>query len=169
LDRLRQGDRAAFDVLYAALRPRVFSFLARLSGRRDVAEDLLQGTRLRLASSAPRLPADTRLRPWLFTVARNLFISHSRRGRNRPRPGGEPLDWISPFDLAASAELEVRLERALSTLPAAMREVLLLVAVEGLSAADVAEILDLRPDAVRQRLSRARSMLAELLRLEEST
>src|SRR5262245_5384316 len=76
--RLRRGEEAAFDAAYDLYRRRLFGFLARLSGRRDVAEDLLQETFLRLAAKARLLAEDTNLRAWLFAVARNLFISHRR-------------------------------------------------------------------------------------------
>ena len=51
--RLKKGDVAAFEAIYEAYRPRLFSFLVRLSRRRDLAEDLLEETWLRLVT-APR-------------------------------------------------------------------------------------------------------------------
>src|SRR5678816_2256893 len=76
--RLRTGDPAAFDAVHEAFNGRLYNFLARLSNRRDVAEDLLEETWLRLVKHAGRLRPDTRLGPWLFTVARNLHVSHIR-------------------------------------------------------------------------------------------
>src|SRR5690242_7180313 len=73
--RLRQGDADAFDEVYAAFNARLFTFLVRLSRRRDVAEDLLEETWLRLVKHARRLRPDTRLAAWLFTVARHLWVS----------------------------------------------------------------------------------------------
>jgi len=160
--RLRAGDPAAFDEVYRVHRPRLFAFLVRLAGRRDVAEDLLQETWLRLARHAARLRDDTRLAPWLFTVARNLHTSYRRWSladlvRIEHGPDGEPP--LSPFDHAAASELERRLENALVALPVRYREVLLLVAVEKMSHPDVGEILGLSPEALRKRLSRARALL----------
>jgi RNA polymerase sigma-70 factor (ECF subfamily) len=89
--RLKAGDAAAFEALYEAYRPRLFGFLVRLSRRRDVAEDLLEETWLRLVTRGSTLTDDERLGPWLFTVARNLYFSWRRsRGvdatRRRKRP-----------------------------------------------------------------------------------
>src|SRR6185503_13419297 len=73
----------------------------------------------------------------------------------------------SPFDRAAASELDRRLEVALDGLPESYREVLLLVGVEGLTPSEAACVCGVSADAMRQRLSRARSMLS--VRLEELT
>lgn len=167
---LKRGDEAAFDAVYERFRPRIYGFLVRLSGRRDMAEDLLQETFLRLASSAPRLREDTNLRAWLFTVARNIHRSHRRtlvvdldrlEGFRLFQDGGTPVP--TPFEVAAGSEMEQRLEAAIQRLPAKYREVILLVGVERMTPSEAAVILELKPEAMRKRLSRARGMInAEL-------
>ena len=77
-----------------------------------------------------------------------------------------PAPWPSPFDLAAAGELERRVERALSTLSPQYREVVLLVGHEGLTPTDAAVVCGISPEALRQRLSRARAALAEKLRAD---
>ena len=74
-----------------------------------------------------------------------------------------PAPWPSPFDVAATSELERRVERALSTLSPQYREVLLLVGHEGLTPAEAAVICGISPEACRQRLLRARTALARAL------
>ena len=173
--RLRAGDERAFDALYDSYRPRIYGFLVRLARRTDLAEDLLQETWLRFARSAPDLPEDTRLGAWLFTVARNLFISYRRWALldvDRLQelslwPRSDPEE-LSPFDGACASELERDLERALASLPVADREVLLLVGVEQMDPAEAAAVLGIRADAFRKRLSRARARLAALLELPEA-
>jgi RNA polymerase sigma factor (sigma-70 family) len=169
--RLRAGDTDAFDEVYDAYRPRVFAFLLRMTRNRALAEDLLDDTWLRLVRHATRLLPDTRLGPWLFTVARNLYWSHRRDALLEESFVPElltlwpcPVRWPSPFDLAAAGELERRLERALSTLSPQYREVLLLVGHEGMTPGDAAAVCAVTPEAMRQRLSRARAALAEKLR-----
>src|SRR5689334_1426562 len=76
--RLRAGDLAAFDAIYDAYNPRLFSFLLRMTKNRAAAEDLLEDMWLRLVSHGETLAPDTRLGPWLFTVARNLMLSYYR-------------------------------------------------------------------------------------------
>ena len=171
VEALRRGEPAAFDRAYAEHRARVYSFLSRLSGRTDIAQDLFQETFLKLARSATTLRPDTDLAAWLFTVARNELFSYRRRAAARPAES-PTLDDDHPAyaaharnperDTVASRELE-RLDVALAALPEAHREVLLLVAVEGLEADRACAVLGIKPDALRQRLSRARAALAEIL------
>lgn len=172
--RLRRGERWAFEKAYEAFHVRIYSFLFRLCRRRDTAEDLAQEVWMKLARGAADLREDTNLSAWLFTVARNAFISHRRwaildvsrlvLGDDEPEA---PSPTPRPDEAHAARETTLRLERALGKLPVASREVLLLVAVEGFEPAEAAEVLGLRPDALRQRLSRARAQLAELLAKEE--
>lgn len=174
--RLRQGDADAFDDVYAAFNTRLFTFLLRLSRHRDVSEDLLEETWLRFVKFARRLRPDTRLGPWLFTVARNLYLSF-----NRTRVFEDSatvslmalwpfsLEQPSPFEAAAASELERRIERALAALPSTSREVLLLVAVAGLSHSDAADVCGITPEALRQRLHRARGALTTALERDAAT
>jgi len=104
--RLSAGDTGAFDEVYDVYRPRVFAFLLRMTRNRALAEDLLDETWLRLVRHAARLLPDTRLGPWLFTVARNLYWSHRRDALLEESFVPElltlwpsPAPWPSPFDL----------------------------------------------------------------------
>jgi RNA polymerase sigma-70 factor (ECF subfamily) len=167
---LRNGEVEAFDAVFQAYRARVFAFLLRLSRHRTLSEDLLDEVWLRLVAHAPALRPDTRLAPWLFTVARNLYWSHRRsviveEEQNAGLLGLAlgPASWPSPFDLAAAGELERRVERALAALPPQQREVLLLVGREGLTPGEAAEVCGTTPEAMRQRLARARAALADAI------
>jgi RNA polymerase sigma factor (sigma-70 family) len=173
VERLRAGDLTAFDEVYEAFNVRLLTFLVRLSRQRDVAEDLLEETWLRLVKHAPRLRSDTRLGPWLFTVARNLHVSYMRsRVLEDSAQASLMALWpfavasVSPFEATAANELERRIERALATLPVASREVLLLVGVAGLDPSDAADVCGITPEALRQRLHRAREALARALDVE---
>jgi RNA polymerase sigma-70 factor (ECF subfamily) len=169
VDRLRAGDTSAFDSIHAEFNPRLYGFLARLARSRDVAEDLLEETWLRFVTHAAQLRADTRLGPWLFTVARNVHITWCRARAVETRaaealglwPTGISVE--SPFEQAAGGELERRLEAALASLPVEAREVLLLVGMEGLTPSEAAEACGVTPEACRQRLRRARVLLAQRL------
>ncbi|HZI80268.1 MAG TPA: RNA polymerase sigma factor [Vicinamibacterales bacterium] len=172
VERVRAGDTAAFDAIHAAFNTRLYGFLARLARSRDIAEDLLEETWLRFVTHADQLRPDTRLGPWLFTVARNVHVTWCR-ARAVERRATATLDlWPaesaaeSPFAQAAGHELGRRLEHALASVSVEAREVLLLVGVEGMTPSEAAAVCGVTPEAMRQRLKRARALLSE--RLAES-
>ena len=73
------------------------------------------------------------------------------------------VEHASPFEAVAASEFQRRVERALAVLPSTSREVLLLVGVAGLSHSDAADVCGVTPEALRQRLHRAREALATVL------
>lgn len=168
---LRRRDARGFDLAYAAHAARIYAFLVRLSGRRDVADDLLQHTFLRLAERGPELRSSSDLRAWLFTVARNAYFSYTRHTMHREATseGLEPDAATEGGELALESRLLLAdVQRALSTLRSEDRELLLLVGVEGMEPSDVARILGVDAATVRQRLARARArLIAELKRQAE--
>lgn len=172
--RLREGDAEAFDVVHEAFNVRLFNFLARISNRRDVAEDLLEEVWMRLVSHAHRLRPDTQIGPWLYTVARHLHTSYRRSRQIEDGhaaglvglwPSGSPVR--SPLEVAEASEARRRVATALAALPLQAREVLVLVEVEGLRPSEAAAVCGISAEALRQRLSRARVLLARQLTASE--
>lgn len=157
----------AFERLYDAYRSRVYGFLFRMSGAPDQTDDLFQETWLRVARTwADRGAADIADEAaWLFTVARNVFLSE-RRASATKAVGIERLRLVPPPpspspELAAAAhEDAAALEEALAGLSEEDRAVLWLVAAEGLDQQQVARVLGIGYAAARQRLARARERLA---------
>jgi RNA polymerase sigma-70 factor (ECF subfamily) len=168
LSLLRRRDPRGFDLAYAAYAARIHAFLLRLSSRRDVADDLLQHTFMRLAERGAELRADSDLRAWLFTVARNAYVGQLRA------LGGDRDDSALEGLASPAPDVEARLllgdvERALASLRLEDRELLLLVGTEGMEPSDVARMLAVDPAALRQRLARARSRLLTALERLPST
>lgn len=163
--RLRAGEPAAFDEVYARHAGPIYSFLRRLSRRADLAEDLAQETWLRFARATPTLPVDTKAAPYLYTIARNAFLSHRRWAAldlSRLFLLGLEAATVRVPDLheaRENTEAVERLEVALGEVSAAARELLLLVGVDELDHADVAAMLRVSPDTLRKRIQRARHEL----------
>ena len=165
VDRLRAGDVGAFRQAYAQHSGPIFRYLARMTNERAVAEDLYQETWLAFARNVSRLEEGAELAPLLFTIARNKFLNWRRWSlldlgrlvdlRREPEP--------IAADASETSETLAAIDAALRELPLASREILLLIAVEGLEPTQAAAVLGLRSDAARQRLARARAQLAELL------
>jgi RNA polymerase sigma-70 factor (ECF subfamily) len=161
IEQLRSGDPEGFAAVYARERAALYGFLVRLSGDTNVAADLFQNVWLKLARHAPRLRRDTRVRAWLLTVARHEYISYRR---------AQALDLSRLLALDRPAATLVPSDPQMSELAAALgrlgdrdRELLLLTSVEGLDADQAAQALGVSAAALRQRLSRARRRLSELL------
>jgi RNA polymerase sigma-70 factor (ECF subfamily) len=117
------------------------------------------------------LPAGVDLTRWMFKVCRNLWIDDRRAWQVRQRAQREPELSEEPIvsgETVALGELRLReVERALAQLPDEQRAVLALVAVEGLSYRETAEVLETPIGTVMSRLARARAALAA--QLEPST
>jgi RNA polymerase sigma-70 factor (ECF subfamily) len=165
---LRDGCADAFDAVYETFRARLYGYLARMTGRRDLAEDLLQEVFLRLAHRGRDLAPDTRLAAWLYTVAHHLVVSHARSAQvgaalaSELAHAPEPTT-AGPFEALAAGRAQVAIERALATMAPADREAIWLVAIERMAPAEAADVLSIRRDAVRQRLARARARIEAAL------
>jgi RNA polymerase sigma-70 factor, ECF subfamily len=165
---LRLGDAGAFDAVYETYRARIYGYLARVTGRRDLAEDLTQEVFLRLARRGRDLIAETRLAAWLYTVAHHLVVSHARSARlgsalaselaRAPEPRAD-----GPFEALAAGRAQLAIERAMTAMAPADREAIWLVAIERMSPAEAAGVLGVKPDALRQRLARARARIGAAL------
>jgi len=99
------------------------------------------------------------MRPWLFAIMHNLYVSRLRRERTRGRT--EQIDGIVQTAIAVGPNQDTNLQaadvmRAVERLPEDLRSVLLLITVEDLSYAEVATVLDIPVGTVMSRLSRAR-------------
>lgn len=171
---LRRRDAEAMRRAHALYADRIYSFAVRLSGRRDVADELFQQAWLTLAERAARLRPDTALLPWLLTVARNHYRSQHRRLATRQRHDETVAATIaaapSPEVSAERRAMLARLEEALMNLPEHHREVLvLMIEADAASQQQLARVLGLSHAAFRKRLSRARAALSSLLHSEEAT
>lgn len=149
----------------------------RLTGNAEAAEDLVQDTLAALLPRVGELDAVAQLRPWLAKVLYRRFVDGYRRQRRCPVDSSVSIDDEcnpSLMDTAAAADLDhmarLDLQRsfhcALLTLPESWRNTVLLHDVEGYTAAEVAEILELEVGTVKSRLHRARKKLRRLLATE---
>lgn len=172
VERLRQGDRAAFDRVYARYADRVYAFLLRLSRDPALADDLAQDTWVAFARAAGALRPGSDLAAFLFTVARNQARSHRRWSLldllRLVVPSSELLDPSpGPEQRLDATRAAHDLERAIVALAPHHQEPLLLVCVEGFEPERAAAILGVSAVTLRKRLSRARAALAEELARSE--
>jgi RNA polymerase sigma factor (sigma-70 family) len=146
-------------VVYERHAPDVYRYLGRRVGL-EAAEDLLG--EVFVAAVAARLRvhphASGSALPWLYGIAGNVVCSHRRRSRGRiPMREVTAVDWDAVDERLDASSRRPELQLALAALTEAEREVLLLVAWEGLSPSEAAQALGLTPVAARSRLHRART------------
>lgn len=160
--RARDGDRAAFDELYDAHRDWVYALAWRFTGEAEDAADVLQETFLYLVRKLPGLELTARLTTLLYPVVKHL-AADARRRRGRGVEDDEAL-----ASAAAPAVESDDLADIVRGLPEPQREVVLLRFADGLSVAEVAELLDVPEGTVKSRLHHAVRALREDPRLAES-
>jgi RNA polymerase sigma-70 factor (ECF subfamily) len=157
------GSAAAFDLLLLRYHDPVRRYLLRQSGDPEVAADLLQETFLDAYRSLGRLADDRPFAAWLYRIARNNLRREWRARRLRRLVS---LDWLRERaadtlpalrqpDASAATEARDLVQRALDGLSPKLREVLLLHHLWGFTAPEIAQILNLSPEAAARRLSRA--------------
>lgn len=150
-----------FERLYEATAGPVLGYLAASTGRRDVADDLLQETYCRLLLRWPSLAgvaADPRaLRQYIFRIATNLL--HDRWRSGEAQPFAEPPEAGAVADLDAGVDVRAMLEH----LKPRERELLWLAYVEGMDHTEIAAATGLGRMSVRTLLFRARTKAREFL------
>jgi RNA polymerase sigma-70 factor (ECF subfamily) len=173
----QQGDPGAFEGLLRRYRAPLFTFLLRMLGNREKAEDLAQETFLRIVKGAQAWEHRARFQTWLFTIARNLCVDRARRDRFRRTdsldaqgPDDEPAmvdsvpgREIDPARGAESARLRPLLLKALLSIPQEQREVFVLREQAGIPFREIAEILGVNENTAKSRMRYALEGLRKAL------
>lgn len=172
--RLRSGDPEAMGEIYDRYADRVYNFCFRRTASWSVAEDAMAAAFLEVWRVRARATAyDGTLLPWLYGVAGNVCRNHVRSQRRQAALRAKLHvvdDGAGEPDHADEVAGRVDDERRMAALIAAVeqlsdrdREVLMLVAWDGLTYEQAAQVLDVPVGTVRSRLSRSRGRLAELM------
>lgn len=151
--------------LLPGMLPRLWAFSLRLCGNQHDAEDLLQRACVRALERAAQLQPDTSPLSWMFSIVHSTWLNELRARNVRSRSSMEwddsfletvpDPDAHNPEATLMTAEIITAVER----LPEAQRVVMLLVACEGLSYAEAAEVLGVPIGTIMSRLSRARQTI----------
>lgn len=177
---VRDDSAAAFEELMLRYQSRVVSILQHLVGPRGQAEDLAQEVFLRIYRARKSYVPGARFSTWLFTIVNNV-ASNARRNRSRRREvtldsresgplGAHPLAELAQAPSGAmptrqldKSEMQDIVRTAIAALGERQRLAVLLSKFEDMSYADIAETMEMSPEAVKSLLSRARASLREVL------
>jgi RNA polymerase sigma-70 factor (ECF subfamily) len=176
---VRDGDAHAFEELMLRYQNRLLSLLAHMVGQRDLAEDLAQEVFLRVYRARSSYVPGAKFSTWLFTIAGNVASNALRTKARRREVHLAPLasesapQSLEAIALAASglmptrqldkAEMCAAVQQAIGSLNDRQRMAVLLAKFEHFSYADIADVMDMSPQAIKSLLSRARSNLREAL------
>ena len=171
VERYRNGETTALEVLISRHHQELYHFLARFVSDRTAGEDLFQETFVQVHLSADTFDTSRRFRPWLFTIAANKARDYLRKMKRRaaiplsgPMAGDarerSVLDLLQddlplPDQQAVSAEQRLRVRSAIEQLPDHLREFLLLAYFHQLPYKQIAEMLEIPLGTVKSRLHTA--------------
>jgi len=175
MNRYAEGDELTFVVVFRELAPRLRAFLLRLSGNRDVAEDLTQETFMRMHRARGSFARGRSVTPWAYAIARNCYLDYYRAS-SRVRTSDDPdvaETLATGPEVNAEEEVSARrsaecVERTLARMTPARREAFVLLRYEGLSVEAAAQILGVSETAVKVRAFRAYELLREALKLDRA-
>jgi RNA polymerase sigma-70 factor (ECF subfamily) len=177
---VRDGSAAAFDRLVLGYQNRLVTVLDHMVGNRDLAEDLAQEVFMRVFRARQSYTPDAKFSTWLFTIA-NHVASNALRSKSRRREinleahdsgplGAHPLENLAqagsgqmPTRQLDKAEMRDIVKLAISGLNERQRMAVLLNKFEGMGYAEIAEAMEMTPQAIKSLLSRARENLRAVL------
>ena len=158
------GDKAAFAAIYDRHADGLYGFaMSRLRNRADAA-DVVQETFVRAANSLPQLRDRSRLRPWLYAIARNRVIDARRRPMSyvdAEEFAEMPADQPELADVAARSELAELVWLAADGLTPRDRELLGLHLRHGLDGADLADVVGVTPANLYVSMNRLKERMAK--------
>jgi RNA polymerase sigma-70 factor (ECF subfamily) len=175
IDRVRNGDAAAFELLFVRYREPIRRHLAQIVRDDEAAGDLVQEVFVRVWTRADQWDGRGAFKAWLFRIATNQAISYLRSPRRREQsldralgagPGDEAPAWVvespalGPDVRAFFAERHASLRRLVDRLPSEKRAVFRMVHEAEMDVREVAETLGIPEGTVKSRLHYARKWLA---------
>lgn len=162
--RCQLGEEGALDALVDRWHAGLWQYVRRMSNDDDSAAETLQDIWLRVLRAIPQLQDASRLRPWLFGIARRAVMDRLREAYAEPLDSGVDPDSLpatdDAFDLAETVGV---VHDALATLPVGAREVLVLFYLHELTLGQLAEVLGVPVGTVKSRLFTARALLRQEL------
>ena len=171
IERCLRKDNAAWELVVARFRRKVFHIAYKFTGKHDEAEDLTQEIFLKVFRSLDKFNRDADFSTWLSSVARNYCIDHYRASKREKEVVVEdalaydlaPASSGNPYRALEDQDRRSLVRRGLEQLPGKLREAVVLRDLQGLSYQEMALRLALPEGTVKSRINRGREELARLL------
>jgi len=162
----RLGDREAFEVIVHRHGPAMYRYARRMLTDHGATEEVVQDAFVAAWRGMDTYRGESTLRTWLFSLTAHKAIDHRRKARARPIDDQLLLvlpadDHAGPLAELTQAELLAALEAALAELPQRQRACWILREIEGLTHAEIGQVLNLSDGAIRGQLHRGRRSVAQ--------
>jgi RNA polymerase sigma-70 factor, ECF subfamily len=181
IDRVKQGDVKAFEMLVVKYQRRVERLVARMVRDVDIVQDITQETFIRAYRAIPQFRGESAFYTWLYRIAVNtakkallqlkrdpLVTESARLSRDdedeTSRVENELTDGETPDAVLASKQVARAVNLAVEALSEDLRQAITLREIEGLSYEEIAEMMNCPIGTVRSRIFRAREAIAQRLR-----
>ena len=171
--KVQEGDNYAFDLLVKRYQRKIYFLAYRMVKNHDNADDIAQDTFINAYTAIKSFKAGYSFYTWLYRICMNLSINFLKRQKfvipeSQFEEEKSPLERestrVDASDHLASKELEIKIDRALNTLPPKFKSVLILRIYEDLSYEEIAQTLNISTGTVMSRLFRAREKMQEMLK-----
>lgn len=178
VERVREGDKQAFDLLVAKYQRRLMRLLSRIVHDQTEAEDVVQETFIKAYRALRHFRGESAFYTWLYRIgintAKNFLATQGRRTptsteidaeQAESMGEGEQLrDMNTPESMLASKQIAQTVNAAMDALPLDLRTAIALREIEGLSYEEISTIMACPIGTVRSRIFRAREVIANKLR-----
>ncbi|HVN59162.1 MAG TPA: RNA polymerase sigma factor [Bacteroidales bacterium] len=168
--KVKEGDIDKMGLLYERYYKELFRYLCKVTGKREVSEDLVHNVFFRMLKYRNGFAGTGEFRTWMYHIARNALYDSLKKERRisfheslRTREFEERLAEEDPAERDREKENELKiLESAMAEMPVENRELLVMVRFQELKYAEIAEILSISEGAVKVRVHRAVNQLREI-------
>lgn len=177
VERVKKGDKAAFDLLVIKYQSRIINLVMRFVRNQSDAMDVTQEAFIKAYRALPNFRGDSAFYTWLYRIAVNtaknfLAVQANRRSHEMEQDlsemeqidtGTSLKELENPENLLLTSEIQDTVVRAIENLPDDLRTAITLRELEGLSYEEIAEAMDCPIGTVRSRIFRAREAIDKLL------
>lgn len=159
MQKVRNGDVQKLAILFERHHIKIFNYFLRLSGKRDVSEDLTQDVFFRILKYRQTFRGESKFTTWMYSISRNVYIDFYKNKKGDISLEDQYYEELDtkplPQEKSESEQEKIILHKALETLSPERKEVLILSRFQGLKYHEISNLMDCSLSSVKTRVHRA--------------